>query len=387
MSVKKKKRKICFVITSTIHYGRNKFVLEELRKHKDIELQIVVGASALLPDYGDVLSFMERDGFKCDAKIVMTLAGGSPVAMAKTAGIGITEFATVFENLEPDIVVIRGDRYEMLSVAITASYLNIPIAHIEGGDKTGTIDESVRHAITKLAHIHFPTNDQSKGRIIRMGEHPDYVFNFGSPDIEFVVKNNYKAHNKLINYLGVGDAIDIKKPYIVVSNHPVTTEYGKNRGNTEALLNAIHELNIPTIWFWPNVDAGTDEVSKAIRAFRENVNPKHIRFIKYLSSDEFTGLLKKASCLVGNSSAGIKECSYLGVPVVNIGTRQNGRMRAENVVDVPVYNKNKIKNAIKKQITKKRYASSDMYSKDNTGENITNTLASIDLYVQKNFHE
>ena len=386
MSSKKKKRKICFVITSTIHYSRNKLVLEELKKHKDVELQIVVGASALLPDYGDVLSKMKKDGFKCDAKIIMTLAGGSPVAMAKTAGVGITEFATVFENLEPDIVIVRGDRYEMLAVALTASYLNIPVAHIEGGDRSGTIDESVRHAITKLSHIHFPTNDLSMNRIIKMGESSDYIFNVGSPDIEFIAKNNYKAHNKLLNYLGVGDVVDIRKPYIIVSNHPVTTEYGKNRKNTEILLNAIHELNIPTIWFWPNVDAGTDEVSKAIRAFRENKKPKHIRFIKYLPANEYTGLLKKTACLVGNSSSGIKECSYLGVPAVNIGTRQNGRMRAENIVDVS-YNKAEIKKAIKKQIAGGRYKASHIYSKDGTSKEIANTLASIEPYVQKHFHD
>ena len=386
MSSKKKKRKICFVITSTIHYSRNKLVLEELKKHKDVELQIVVGASALLPDYGEVLSTMKADGFKCDAKIIMTLAGGSPVAMAKTAGVGITEFATVFENLEPDIVIVRGDRYEMLAVALTASYLNIPVAHIEGGDRSGTIDESVRHAITKLSHIHFPTNAQSKNRIIKMGENSDYIFNVGSPDIEFIAKNNYKAHNKLLNYLGVGDVVDIKKQYIIVSNHPVTTEYGKNKKHTLELLDAIHELNIPTIWFWPNVDAGTDEVSKAIRIFRENKKSKHIRFIKYLPANEYTGLLKKTACLVGNSSSGIKECSYLGVPAVNIGTRQNGRMRAENIVDIS-YNKAEIKKAIKKQIAGGRYKSSNIYSKDGTSKEIADILASINPYVQKHFHD
>lgn len=386
MTTIKKKRKICFVITSVIHYGRNKILLEELKKRKDIELQIIVGASALLPEYGDVLSIMEKDGFKCSAKIIMTLAGGSPVAMAKTAGIGITEFATVFENLEPDVVIIRGDRYEMLAVALTASYLNIPIAHIEGGDVSGTIDESVRHAITKLSHIHFSTNDLSKDRIIKMGEHSDYVFNVGSPDIEFIAKSNYKAHNKLVNHFGVGDSIDINKPYLLVLNHPVTTEYGKNRKHTLEILNAIHELKIPAIWFWPNVDAGADEVSKAIRAFRENNNPKHIRFIKYLPPEEFTGLLKNTLCVVGNSSSGIKECSYLGIPSVNIGSRQNGRMRGSNVIDVNKHNKNDIKKAVRGQIKIGRYDKDDIYYKENTGKKIAKILATINPAIQKKFH-
>jgi len=383
----KKKKKICFVITSVIHYGRNKIILEELKKRRDVELQIIVGASALLPDYGDVLSAMEKDGFKCNAKIIMTLAGGSPVAMAKTAGIGITEFATVFENLEPDIVIIRGDRYEMLAVALTASYLNIPIAHIEGGDLSGTIDESVRHAITKLSHIHFSTNELSKNRIIKMGEHSDYVFNVGSPDIEFVERNNHKAHNKLINYFGVGDSVDINKPYLLVLNHPVTTEYGKNRKHTTELLNAIHELNIPAIWFWPNVDAGADEVSKAIRIFRENNNPKHIRFIKYLPPEEFVGLLKSTLCVIGNSSSGIKECSYLGIPSVNIGSRQNGRMRGSNVIDVEKHSRGDIKKAVRQQIKAGRYDKENIYYKENTGKTIAEILATINPAIQKRFHE
>jgi len=380
------KRKICFIITSQIHYARSKLILNELRNRNDIELQIVVGASAVLPNYGEVLDLLEKDGFKCDGKIIMTLEGGNPVAMAKTTGIGVIEFTTVFDNLKPDIVIVRGDRYEVLSSAIAAAYLNITVAHIEGGDVTGTIDESVRHAVTKLAHIHFATSDESKNRIIRMGEDPDYVFNFGCPELEFVARNTYEVSNELINYLGVGDAVDINKPYLVVMQHSVTSEIGQNRKNIEATLNAVYGLEIPTIWFWPNIDAGTDEVSKGIRVFREHRNPKHIRFIKHLPPEEFIGLLKGASCLVGNSSAGIKESSYLGLPAVNIGTRQSGRKRAKNVIDVG-YNEDEIREAISKQLEHGRYKSSDIYYRLNTAKNITDILASIKLYTQKSFKD
>jgi UDP-hydrolysing UDP-N-acetyl-D-glucosamine 2-epimerase len=306
--------------------------------------------------------------------------------MAKTAGIGISEFVTVFDNLEPDIVIVRGDRYEVLSAAVAASYLNIPVAHIEGGDITGTIDESVRHAITKLSHIHFATNEESKNRIIRMGENPNYVFDVGCPGLEFVATNNFEVSNDLINYLGVGGKVDINKPYLVVMHHPVTTEFGRNRKHVEEVLHAVNEMGVPAIWFWPNVDAGTDEVSKGIRVFREKINPPHMHFIKYLPAEEFLGLLKKASCLVGNSSAGIKECSYLGVPVVNIGTRQSGRMRAENVVDVD-HDKEQIKEAIQKQLEQGRYAPSHIYYKEGTSKKIADILATIELYSQKRFCE
>ncbi|MEK7524453.1 MAG: UDP-N-acetylglucosamine 2-epimerase [Patescibacteria group bacterium] len=380
----KHKRKICFVITSKIHYGRSKLILEELRKRSDVELQIVVAASALLEMHGNVLEDMERDGFAVNDKIVMTLEGGNTVAMAKTAGIGIMEFATAFDNLLPDIVVVRGDRYEVLSAAVAASYLNILVAHVEGGDITGTIDESVRHAITKLAHIHFPTNEISKSRIIRMGENPRYVFNVGSSDIEFVSKNTFKVSEKLINYLGVGDVIDIDKPYLMAMQHPVTSEVRMNRANITATLAAVHELGVPTIWFWPNVDAGTDEISKGIRIFREVHNPKHMRFLKYLPPEQFIGLLKRAACLVGNSSSGIKECSYLGVPVVNIGTRQAGRMRAGNVIDVE-YDKAAIKRAVKRQLAHGPYKPSAMYFKKGTSKKIAQILAKARPRSQKQF--
>lgn len=380
------KRKICFVITSKIHYGRSKLILRELNDRADIELQIVVGASAILPQYGDVIAELENDGFAYQAKIIMTLEGGSPVAMAKTAGLGIAEFATAFDNLSPDIVLIRGDRYEILSAAIAAAYLNIPVAHIEGGDITGTIDESVRHAVTKLSHIHFTTNEEAKERVLKMGERPSYVFNFGCPGLEFITRNNFQVSNEIINYLGVGDMIDISKPYIVVMQHPVTSEVGKNREFVNETLEAVNDLNLPTIWFWPNVDAGTDEVSKGIRSFREEKSPERIRFLKYIPAEQFIGLIKGAACLVGNSSAGIKEASYLGTPVVDIGTRQNGRMRAENVVNVN-YNRDEIKQAIEKQLRHGRYPSSSIYYKEGTSKSIVDTLSNIDLYTQKKFFD
>jgi UDP-hydrolysing UDP-N-acetyl-D-glucosamine 2-epimerase len=381
-----KKRKICFVVTSKIHYSRCKLLLEELKKREDVHLQIVVGASALLEKYGNILSIMEEDGFRPDAKITMILEGGSPVAMAKTAGIGISEFATIFDNLRPDVVVVRGDRYEVLSAAIAAAYLNIAVAHIEGGDVSGTIDESVRHAITKISHIHFATNETSKQRIIRMGEDPNYVFDFGSLDLELVSKNDYSVSKEFVNYLGVGDVVNIDKPYIIVMQHPVTSEIEKNRANIEQTLKAVYELNVPTVWFWPNVDAGTDDISKGIRVFREKYKPQNIRFIIFLPPEEFIGLLKSASCLIGNSSSGIKECSYLGVPVVNIGTRQNNRMRGENIIDVD-YDAKQIKEAINKQIKHGKYKENDLYYKKSTSNKIAEKLAEIELYIQKKFYE
>tara|TARA_Y100000310_G_scaffold341747_1_gene441905 strand:+ start:3890 stop:5050 length:1161 start_codon:yes stop_codon:yes gene_type:complete len=386
MPSKQKKRKICFVITSKIHYARNKLILKELKKRKDIELQIIVGGSAILPQHGDVPQLLEQDGFLYDGKITMNLEGGDTLAMAKTTGLGIIEFTTSFDNLKPDIVIVRGDRFEILAATIAASYLNIPVAHIEGGDVTGSIDEAVRHSITKLSHIHFVTNNKSGERVRAMGENPKYIFNYGAPELEFVAQNSFDITTNDVNKLGVGDIVDIEKPFLVVMQHPVTTELGDNRRHVEETLHAVHNLGVPTIWFWPNIDAGTDEISKGIRSFREKNNPEHVRFIKYLPPEQFIGLLKKAWCLVGNSSAGIKESTLLGLPVVNVGTRQNGRMRGKNVIDTP-HKRTIIKKAIEKQIKRNKYKSDTLYYKKGTAKKIAEKLAKISLYQQKRFHE
>ncbi len=379
-------RRICFVITSGIHYGRSKTLLEELTTRSDVELKLVVGGSALLSNYGDILSVLERDGFQPHARVFMTLEGGNLLAMAKTAGLGVSEFASVFDNLKPDVVMVRGDRYEVLSAAVAAAYLNIPIAHIEGGDISGTLDESVRHAITKLSHIHFATNPASHERILRMGEDPRYVFLVGSPELDFVIQNNFSVTTEYMNSLGVGDVVDTSQRFILVMQHPVTTEVGENRHHTEETLEAVQALEIPAIWFWPNVDAGTDEVSKAIRVFREQKRSHRIRFLKYLPPEQFIGLLKKSSCLIGNSSAGLKECSLLGVPAVNIGTRQYRRLRGPNVVDVD-YDKTAIRKAIEFQLEHGPYPPSDVYYRPQASRRIAELVATVPLYIQKTYYD
>jgi UDP-hydrolysing UDP-N-acetyl-D-glucosamine 2-epimerase len=379
-----RKRRICFVITSQIHYARSRELIRAIRAHPKLELQIAVAASAILPQYGDVLGAMKDDGITCNAKIVMTLAGGSSVAMAKTTGIGVTEFATAFDNLSPDVVLIRGDRYEVLAAAIAASYMNISIAHLEGGDLSGSIDESVRHAVTKLAHIHFVTNEDSAARVRQLGEDPCYIFNVGSPELAGIAAHKTTISSKELNLQGVGSALDIAKPFLIVMMHPVTTEEG-NREKTTMLLKVINDIGMQTVWFWPNVDAGTDDIAKAIRIFRENEHPEHMHFIKYLQADMFVALLKKCACLVGNSSAGIKECSFLGIPAVNIGKRQEGRLRGPNVVDAE-YEEVTMRKAIERQIKKGSYPRSNIYFKQDCIKRIADTLASAPLYAQKIFH-
>ncbi|MDO8500038.1 MAG: UDP-N-acetylglucosamine 2-epimerase [bacterium] len=380
-----KKRKVCFIITNRIHLARQELLLKQLSGDPDFELQLIVGGSALLEKYSDVMPRLQELGIIVQERMLNLVEGGDHVAMAKTAGLSVLEFANTFQKLDPDIVLIRGDRFEQLAAAMTAAYLNKTVAHIEGGDVTGNIDESVRHAITKLSHIHFVTNDDAYKRVIQMGENPDYVFNVGSPDIEFAAHVERRINTETLNRIGVGGHIDVQKPYIMVIQHSVTSEKN-NREHVLETLRAVHETGMQALWFWPNPDAGTDEVSNGIRSFREHSQSPNIRFLIDINPWDFIALLKNTKCLVGNSSSGIKEASFFGVPVVNIGTRQRGRSRGENVIDIG-HDKNEIKLAVDKQIKHGLYQPSLIYNKLGTSKLIRNILKTVPLYTQKHFYD
>ncbi len=383
-----KKRRICFVITSFIHYSRNLLILEELKKRADVELHIIIGGTALLSKYSSKTAHIEellkREGFTNIHELHFNLEGDNYIVKAKTAGLGVIEFAGFFNDIQPDLVVVRGDRFEVLAAAIAASYMHIPIAHIEGGDTTGSIDESVRHAVTKLSHIHFATNDAAKKRLVRMGESPEYVFNFGSPDVEVVSKLGKRPIAVDIATTGSGAMIDLGKPYLMVMYHPDTGVAHDAAKHAKLLLSAIHRLGIPTLWFWPNFDAGAEDISHELRVFRDQVKDHKIRFLRYIPPREFISLLTGAVALVGNSSAGLKESSFLGLPVVNIGDRQGSRLHAENVMHVP-HNEKAIVAAILEQAKVGRYPVSHLYFAKDTARNIAKTLSTAPLYIQKRF--
>ncbi len=373
----KNKRKICIVITSRAHYGRLKSVLLEIKKRSQLELQLVVGASAVLRNYGDVAEILKKDGFKINAVFYSVIEGENPIAMAKTTGLVILELTTIFSNLKPDIVFLHADRYEVLAGAISASYLNIMVAHNQGGEVSGTIDEHVRHAVTKLSHIHFTTNKNTAERIIKMGEDPQMVHITGCPSLDLIKSMNLK----LILPKGVGQPVDPSQPYLVVVFHPVTTDYGNGLTQTNLLLDVISSFNMPTIWLWPNVDAGSDEISKAIRVFREQ-QKSNIFFIKNLSPENYLRLINNSVCCVGNSSSFIREASFLGIPAVIIGSRQLARERGKNVVDVN-FDKEKIQEAIKKQIANGKYASDSIYGHGDAAKKIVSILSKSKIIHQK----
>lgn len=379
------KRKICVVITARPSYSRIKSAVQAIDDHPELELQLVIAASALLGRYGSAINQIEKDGFKITAKVFNVLEGGNLAAQAKTTGLGIIELTNVFESLKPDGVITVADRFETMSTAIAASYLNIPLIHIQGGEVTGNIDEKVRHAITKLADVHLVSSKKAKERVIKMGEKPEQVFLTGCPSIDIaeeVYQDSQLRFNPYEKYGGVGSHPDFSKGYLMVMQHPVTTEYEQSRKQVTQTLEVIYDLKIPTFWFWPNVDAGSDGTSNAIRSFRENQDIDHIHFFKNMGPYDFLRVLKNSLCLIGNSSVGIRESAYLGIPVVNIGSRQNGRERGMNVIDVD-YNQTAIKTAILQHIENGHYPQDRIYGEGDAGKRIADILVDVPLTYHK----
>lgn len=379
-------RKVCVVVNSRANYGRIKSFMRAAQQHPKLELQLIVGASALLYRFGEVVKIMRSDGFVPNSVVHSIVEGETPTTMAKSTGLAIVELATHFENLKPDVVLTVADRFETLATAVAASYMNIPLAHTQGGEVTGSIDESVRHAITKLAHIHFPATELARNYLIRMGEAPESVYLTGCPAIDLLTDIDLTMPPELFEkYRGVGAQLDTGQPYIVVLQHPVTTEYGQGFTQINATLQAIARIgsrSMQVAWLWPNVDAGSDDVAKGLRMFRETHHPNYIHFYRNFPPEDYARLINNAECIVGNSSSGLREGAFLGVPCVNIGNRQSGRERAENVMDVP-HDADAIEAAIKLQLTHGRYECSHIVGDGKAGPRIAEILATSPLTIQK----
>jgi UDP-hydrolysing UDP-N-acetyl-D-glucosamine 2-epimerase len=379
------RRKICVVVGSRANYSSIKSAMRAIAMHRQLELQLVVGASALLDRYGAVVSLIEKDGFRPAARLHMLVEGETPATMAKSTGLGIIELPTIFEQLKPDIVLTVGDRFETMATTLSAAYMNIPIAHTMGGEVSGTIDESIRHAVTKFAHIHFPASEGARQRVIRLGERPDDVYLVGCPRVDLVAEILCDAGADLNGRLfesGVGERLDIDKPFVLVSQHPVTTEYGEGERQITETLTAVREIGLPAIVLWPNADAGSDDIARGIRKWRERKLDRGMHFFKNLPVDTYVRLMQKTACLVGNSSSGIREGAFIGTPVVNIGTRQDMRERGSNVIDA-AHDAKAIAAAMRRQIDHGRYPMEAIYGDGKAGQRIADVLASCRVSVQK----
>lgn len=377
-----KPQKYTVVLVDRANYGRMKPVMEAMREHPMIDLSVVCAGSMLLDKFGTTRDVVAADGFNIDAEVYMEVEGSVPVTMTKSIGMGIMEFSSVFQQLKPDFLVMIGDRYEAMAAVIAAVFQNICLIHIQGGEVSGSIDESTRHAITKFAHYHFPSTKRAGEYIVAMGEEEDKVFPLGCPSADVVTNAASRVSQTMLNTLGVGGNVDFSKPYALVLFHPVTTEYGTAEEQMEAILYSLYEMGKQVLLLWPNIDAGSDGVAQAIRRFREFNPDAPLHAYKNFEPEVYIPLLANAEVLVGNSSSFIRDASFVGTPVVLVGNRQDGRERCEAVRRVkPI--KDDIALAIKEQIAHGKYEPSDLYGRPGVSEAIAEAMANFKPYTQK----
>lgn len=379
-------RKIAVVLMNRANYGRAKTVMEAIQAHRELSLSVIAGGSGILKRFGDLPVIMKNEGFKPSVELLTVVEGDRLAAMPKSTGLSMIELASVFDRESPDMVLAVADRFETLATAATASYMNIPLAHTQGGEVSGSIDEKVRHAVTKLADLHFPATERAKDFIIRMGEDSERVHLTGCPSIDLAKKADLTLPEGFFSSRGgVGHEIDASQPYVVVSQHAVTSEFveaGRDISQTLEAIDRILSSRLQVVWLWPNIDLGSERVSNRVRDFRERHRSGRIRFYKNFSPEDYLKLIKNSHCLVGNSSSGIRESAYLGIPVVNIGSRQRYRERGPNVIDVS-NDAAEIEAAVYRQIEHGEYEQSLIFGSGDSGQRIAKVIASSELKIEK----
>ncbi len=372
--------RVASIVTTRSQYARVKTVYQSLEADERIDFRLIVSGGGLVHRFGELTDTIETAGIDIEKKIHTLLEGGEPVTQAKTTGMGLIEYASALEDIDPDLLLTSGDRYETMATTLAASYLNLPVVHLEGGELTGSIDDKVRHATTKMADYHLVSTERAQDVVKELGESDDLIYRTGCPSIDIcqeIEVDGRTAYDPQDDYGGVGSTVDVTDDYLVIQYHPLPTEYESNYEKVQELIAAYQRLDVQAFWFWPNMDAGTDQVSKAIREFREQGDPDDVRFFINLDPHDYLTLVSNAACMVGNSSVGIRECSYFGVPTVNIGERQNERERGPNVIDVEC-DRDEIVAAIGTQLEHGRYPQSNLYGSGSAAETITEIIADLD---------
>ena len=372
------KQKISITTGTRSEYGILRELIKEISKSKKLELYLLVTGMHLSKKFGYTINEIKKDKIPIHAKIKMIPSGNTPYDMSVSLGKGIIGFSKIFKKIKPDLNVVLGDRDEALASALAASHMNIPNAHIHGGEISQGIDEYNRHAITKISNIHFAATKKSKERIIKMGENRRNVILTGSPSIDEIKMSKISSKHELEKkYL-----VDLDKPLFLLIQHPVTTEFEKSDLQIKMTLDALSKLKNQTIAILPNSDAGNEQIINQLRIFSKKCN--FLKVFPNLPRNDYLGFLRYCSALIGNSSSGIIEGSYLHTPVVNIGIRQLGREKDVNVIDVPIFSKSLILNALKKSLKKKnkKIKNSSIYGTGNASKKIVQYLETIPINPQ-----
>ena len=325
-------RRIAVVTGSRADYGLLKGVLTRLQKMDGVDLQVIACGMHLLPKFGETWRIIEADGFEIAAKIDLELTDDRAETVARGTGIGVAGFAEALPRLKPDLMVVLGDRYEILSAAVAAMLLSIPIVHIHGGEVTaGAFDDAIRHAITKMAGVHFTAAEPYRRRVIQMGENPDFVFNVGAPGLDMADTTPTISRAALFGELGISGP----ERFMLITLHPTTAQPDTDAANVIALLGALAGIEGRSFIFTGvNADPGYRQIDESIRAFVA-ARPDRAHLFASLGSERYWKALRLADAVVGNSSSGILEAPAVGVPSINIGDRQSGRLRAASIIDCP----------------------------------------------------
>jgi UDP-hydrolysing UDP-N-acetyl-D-glucosamine 2-epimerase len=369
-------RKIAVITGTRSEYGIFKSVLKELQANAEMRLSLIVIGMHLSPEFGYTVDEIEKDGYKIGAKVAVLHDEDTKASMARSIGECLSRTAEALEKIEPDILLALGDRSEMLVGAVAATYMGIPIAHIHGGEVSGSVDEPVRHAITKLAHLHFAATKESADRIKKMGEEPWRVHVVGAPGLDLILSEEIPKPEKM----AAKYELDFSKPVVLVLQHSVVTEADEAAGQIRKTLEAIKDLDLQTVLIYPNADAGGRSMIKSIKEYEKY---PFIKTFKSIPHEDYLGLMRLASVMVGNSSSGIIEAPSFALPVVNIGNRQIGRQRAGNVIDVS-HDREEITRAVRKALFDKTFRETvkdckNPYGDGKAGKRIARILGQVEL--------
>jgi GDP/UDP-N,N'-diacetylbacillosamine 2-epimerase (hydrolysing) len=369
-------RRIAYVTGTRADYGLFSEPLKRIREHDGMELTLIVTSMHLEPDFGLTVRDIEADGMKVAAKVRNLVPGDTGGGQARSVGNAVLGITQALEDLRPDIVIVLGDRGEMLAGAIAAVHLNIAVAHVHGGEVSGTVDELVRHAISKLSHVHFAATEDAAERLRRLGERPEHVHVVGAPGLDYLGRFEPVPDGAIEADLG----IDLSLPFVIFTQHPVTAEMAEAANQIEISLLALEASGVQVVATYPNADAGGRAMIEVLERWRGR---PWLHISPSLGHPRFATLLQKAAAMVGNSSSGVIEAPFFGVPVVNIGSRQAGRLRAGNVLDV-AHDHEAIRSAIECALNDDEFkararSTRNPYGDGHAGERIVEVLASLEI--------
>ena len=378
------KRKILIPITSRGNYAKFKSVILELIKYEVFEVHVMLGGMSNLEKYGNFSEAIRKLGVVNIHEVHFVIEGDGHAAMTKTAGMAGILVGDLIHRIDPEFVFIMADRFECLPMAMAAAYQNKIVVHFEGGEISGSIDESIRHAITKMSHIHFVCSEEARQRVIKLGEDEANVHNVGSTSFDILAELNLEDLNIVRehqNLFGFGRALELHRmEYAVILQHPVTTEYSEQSRTTQELLRVVTELDIETVWLQPNMDAGSHFIEKILRRDSDTFSKIHV--FKSLAIELYGPLINNAKVMIGNSSSGVRESGFLGIPSVNVGNRQNQRAHGYNVIDASPLAE-EILDAVQSVTKTSRYERSTIYGDGQAAKKIAELLSNKAVNIQK----